>query len=94
VNSIIADIRNILHKRKKRHLWMRVDNYRIDLHGYGEDPHYFWCVQISQKNDTWTLRSESENPLCPDTWKKYYDTGVAINDALAAITDIERSISE
>jgi hypothetical protein len=73
---------------------MRVNKYRIDLHGYGENPDYFWCVQISRKNESWTLRSESINPVFPDTWKKYHDTGVAINDALLTIADIERSTNE
>lgn len=92
--SIITDIRNILHKRKKRHLWMRVDNYRIDLHGYGETPDYYWIVQIQKKDESWMIRTIPKNPLSPDSWKKYYDTGKAINDALAAIVDIERSNSE
>lgn len=71
---------------------MRVDNYRIDLYGYGEDPDYYWIVQIQKKDESWMIRTIPKNPLSPDSWKKYHDTGEAINDALKAIADIERSM--
>lgn len=82
--------------KNKRHLWMRVGQYTIVLHGYGGEENPYWCVEITLKDDkpnTYHIVSEQSDSWHTG-WFMFVNVGDAVNNALSAIVRIERERNE
>jgi len=93
--KVTYDQQNLTTRRllaSKRHIWMKVGKYKIVLHGYGALELY-WCVEIINKDndrDIYHIVDEHSDNWHTG-WSKFVSVSDAINNALSAIVEIERT---